>query len=119
MAIFSFGRKDPQPEPAAAPSDETAPKKSLLDRLKSGLAKTAQVLSTDVRDLFKREGRLVDDAFLEELRAALIRTDMGPNAAEAIVVDVKNRLRSRVVEPEVVVDSIRTQLLARLAEKFR
>lgn len=117
MAIFSFGRKDPQPEPAAAPSGETAPKRSLLDRLKSGLAKTAQVLSTDVRDLFKREGRLVDDAFLEELRAALIRTDMGPNAAEAIVVDVKNRLRSRVVEPEVVVDSIRTQLLARLADK--
>jgi fused signal recognition particle receptor len=117
MAIFSFGRKDPQPEPAALPSGENAPKKSLLDRLKSGLAKTAQVLSTDVRDLFKREGRLVDDAFLEELRAALIRTDMGPNAAEAIVVDVKNRLRARVVEPDVVVDSIRTQLLARLAEK--
>jgi fused signal recognition particle receptor len=117
MAIFSFGRKDPQPEPAAGPSGETAPKRGLLDRLKSGLAKTAQVLSTDVRDLFKREGRLVDDAFLEELRAALIRTDMGPNAAEAIVVDVKNRLRARVVEPEVVVDSIRTQLLARLAEK--
>ena len=32
-----------------------------LDRLKAGLAKTAKVLSTDVRDLFKREGRLVDD----------------------------------------------------------
>ena len=116
MAIFSFGRKESQPEPAA-PAGEATPKPGLLDRLKAGLAKTAQVLSTDVRDLFKREGRLVDDAFLEELRAALIRTDMGPNAAEAIVVDVKNRLRSRVVEPEIVVDSIKTQLLARLAEK--
>ncbi|MEI7780700.1 MAG: signal recognition particle-docking protein FtsY [Planctomycetota bacterium] len=89
----------------------------MFDRLRAGLAKTAQVLSTDVRDLFKREGRLVDDAFLEELRAALVRTDMGPAAAEAIVDDVKNRLRARVVEPDVVVDSIRTQLLARLAEK--
>ena len=117
MAIFSFGRKEPQPESSAAPAGEAAPKKSLFDRLKSGLAKTAQVLSTDVRDLFKREGRLVDDAFLEELRAALIRTDMGPSAAEAIVDDVKNRLRARVVEPEIVVDSIKTQLLARLAEK--
>jgi fused signal recognition particle receptor len=117
MAIFSFGRKEPQPEPAAAPAGEAASKKSLFDRLRSGLAKTAQVLSTDVRDLFKREGRLVDDGFLEELRAALIRTDMGPNAAEAIVVDVKHRLRARVVEPEIVVDSIKTQLLARLAEK--
>jgi len=114
MAIFPFGRKD-KPADASAAAQAPAPQ-GLLDRLRAGLAKTAQVLSTDVRDLFKREGRLVDDDFLEELRAALVRTDMGPAAAEAIVVDVRNRLRARVVEPEVVVDSIRTQLLARLAE---
>lgn len=115
MAIFPFGRKD-KPADASAAAQAPAPP-GLLDRLRAGLAKTAQVLSTDVRDLFKREGRLVDDDFLEELRAALVRTDMGPSAAEAIVVDVRNRLRARVVEPEVVVDSIRTQLLARLVEK--
>ena len=86
----------------------------LLDRLRSGLAKTARVLNTDVRDLFKREGRHVDETFLEELRAALVRTDMGPSAAEAIVVDVGERLRARVVDPEVVLDSIRRQLLERL-----
>jgi fused signal recognition particle receptor len=85
-----------------------------FDRLKAGLAKTAQVLRTDVRDLFKREGRLVDDAFLEDLRAALVKTDMGPAAAEAIVADVGRRLRARVVEPEVVLDSIRTELRSRL-----
>ena len=104
----------PAADKAAASADASAPT-GLLGRLRAGLAKTAQVLSTDVRDLFKREGRLVDEAFLEELRGALVRTDMGPAAAEAIVVDVRNRLRARVVEPEVVVDSIRSQLLARLA----
>ena len=87
---------------------------TFFERLKAGLAKTAQVLQTDVRDLFKREGRLVDDAFLEELRGALVRTDMGPAAAEAIVADVRERLRARVVDPEVVVDSIRRELLGRL-----
>ena len=81
MAIFGFGKK----EDAAEPAD----RRGLLDRLRAGLAKTAQVLATDVRDLFKREGRLVDDAFLEELRGALVRTDMGPAAAEAIVTDVR------------------------------
>jgi fused signal recognition particle receptor len=85
-----------------------------FERLKAGLAKTAQVLRTDVRDLFKREGRLVDEAFLEDLRAALVKTDMGPAAAEAIVADVGRRLRARVVEPEVVLDSIRTELRSRL-----
>ena len=110
MAIFGFGRKDEAAE-AAAPQPE---RRGLLDRLRSGLAKTAQVLSTDVRDLFKREGRLVDDAFLEELRGALIRTDMGPGAAEAIVADVRERQRARVVDPQAVVDSIRRTLLGRL-----
>jgi len=85
-----------------------------LERLKAGLAKTAQVLNTDVRDLFKREGRLVDETFLADLRAALVRTDMGPAAAEAIVADVGRRLRARVVDPEVVLDSIRTELRGRL-----
>jgi fused signal recognition particle receptor len=123
MALFRFGRKDkeePQPEavaaePAAeAPAPAAANKPGFLDRLRSGLAKTAKVLSTDVRDIFKREGRLVDEEFLEELRAALVKTDMGPAAAEAIVADVRDRLRARVLDPEVVLDSIRTQLLARL-----
>jgi fused signal recognition particle receptor len=122
MGIFSFGRKDPKDTPSKEPADPPAQgtlepgekPRGLFDRLKAGLAKTAQVLRTDVRDLFKREGRLVDEEFLEELRGALVRTDMGPAAAEAIVVDVRDRLRARVVDPDIVLDSIRTQLLARL-----
>jgi fused signal recognition particle receptor len=85
-----------------------------LDRLKAGLSKTAKVLATDVRDLFKREGRLVDDVFLGELRKALVKTDMGPTAAEAIVTDIGTRFRARVVEPQAVIDSIRDTLLERL-----
>jgi len=120
MALF-FGRKNTPPaesvaeDPALDTPEKNAPK-GLLDRLRAGLAKTAQVLNTDVRDLFKREGRLVDELFLEELRATLVRTDMGPAAAEAIVVDVRERLRARVVDPDVVIDSIRRQLLARLEQ---
>ena len=125
MALFRFGRPgrpDDTPAAGSEPADgaaESAPAAAptgLFDRLRAGLAKTARVLGTDVRDLFKREGRLVDDGFLEELRAALVRTDMGPAAAEAIVVDVRDRLRARVVDPEVVLDSIRRQLLARLEQ---
>ena len=119
MALFRFGRSvapsSDEAEKAADTAAEPVGKPGFLDRLRAGLAKTAKVLSTDVRDLFKREGRLVDDEFLAELRAALVKTDMGPGAAEAIVADVRERLRARVVEPEVVLDSIRTQLLARLA----
>jgi fused signal recognition particle receptor len=111
MALFRFGRSDSSSE---APAETAADKPGFFGRLRSGLSKTAQVLNTDVRDLFKQEGRHVDADFLEELRRALVRTDMGPSAAEAIVKDVGERLRARVVDPAVVVDSIRSTLLARL-----
>jgi len=127
MALFRFGRRDEPVNAADAAAEEHAAtdaaaeqpdagaaKPGFLDRLKAGLAKTARLLNTDVRDLLKREGRLVDEEFLEELRAVLVRTDMGPSAAEAIVVDVRERLRARVMDPDVVLDSIRAQLRLRL-----
>ena len=121
MAFFFNRKEKPATESGAEVSAEDAveqvtEKKGLLDRLRSGLAKTVQVLNTDVRDLFKREGRLVDESVLEELRALLVRTDMGPAAAEAIVVDVQARLRARVVDPDVVIHSIRRELLERLQQ---
>jgi len=121
MALFRFGRRDEPAADASAPAPSapasaaaTPARTGFLDRLKAGLAKTARLLGTDVRDLLKREGRLVDEEFLEELRAVLVRTDMGPSAAEAIVADVRERLRARVVDPDIVLDSIRGQLRLRL-----
>ena len=111
MGILGFGRKG-----GDGGGDDAEKPRGLLDRLRAGLSKTAQVFRTDVRDLFKREGRLVDDEFLGELRAVLVRTDMGPAAAEAIVDDIRGRFRARVVEPEAVLESIRTQLLSRLRD---
>ena len=45
----------------------------IFDKLKQGLAKTGRLLKTDVRDLFKGEGeqgRLIDQPFLDEMRAS-------------------------------------------------
>ena len=55
------------------------PKGGFLARFKRGLQKTRQLLDTDVRDLFKQGDRVVDAAFLSELFAILIKTDMGAN----------------------------------------
>ena len=113
MALFRFGKS--ASESSSKGEQPVAAKPGVFDRLRAGLSKTAQVLNTDVRDLLKQEGRHVDTPFLEELRGALVRTDMGPSAAEAIVKDVGERLRSRVVDPEVVVESIRRTLSEKLA----
>ena len=55
-----------------------------FDRIKQGLQKTSQVLNTDIRDLFKQEGRLLDDEFLNELFAIFVKTDMGSGPAGEI-----------------------------------
>ena len=70
----------------------------LFDKLKQGLKKTTQLLNTDIRDLFKGEGRLVDEAFLDELFETLIKTDMGVEAAQEIVDEIGDAFRARVVE---------------------
>jgi fused signal recognition particle receptor len=82
----------------------------LFDKLKQGLKKTAQLLNTDVRDLFKSQGRLVDEAFLEELLGILIKTDMGVQSAQAIVDEVSVKFRARVVEIDDLLASVKTKL---------
>jgi fused signal recognition particle receptor len=82
----------------------------LFDKLKQGLKKTTQLLKTDIRDLFKSEGRLVDDAFTDELFETLIKTDMGVPAAEETVEDIRSAFRGRVVQMEEVVERIKEKL---------
>jgi fused signal recognition particle receptor len=77
-----------------------------FETLKAGLQKTAQVLNTDVRDLFKSEGRLVDDEFLDELFATLVKTDMGAGPAREIRDQVGVDFRARVVHKEDVLKTI-------------
>ncbi len=88
----------------------------LFDKLKQGLKKTTQLLNTDIRDLFKAQGRLVDDAFLNELFETLIKTDMGVDAAQEIVDEIGGAYRARVVEMQELLDQIKKKLKSLLAQ---
>ena len=88
----------------------------LFDRIKQGLQKTSQVLQTDIRDLFKQEGRLVDDDFLQEIFAVLVRTDMGGGPAATIRDDMQKSFRGRVVKEEDVLSSVKRNLKDLLAQ---
>jgi fused signal recognition particle receptor len=82
----------------------------IFDKFKQGLAKTARILKTDVRDLFKNEGRLIDEPFLDEMRALLFKTDMGYDSVEEIVREVAKNFRGRVVQLEDVVATWKAKL---------
>lgn len=88
----------------------------LFDQFRRGLRKTTQLLNTDIRDLFKAEGRLVDDAVLEELFESLVKTDMGVQAAQEIVDDIGTQFRARVVGMDELVGAIKSKLKELLAQ---
>ncbi|MGB0595800.1 MAG: signal recognition particle-docking protein FtsY [Rubripirellula sp.] len=111
----------PSDQSGAAQQNEEviSPQRSggLLSKMRGALSKTRQALNTDIRDLFKAEGRLVDDEFLDELFSRLIRTDMGVGPAETIRDDVAKRLRARVVQLEEVLQTITTQTQSMLEQE--
>ncbi|MAG92238.1 MAG: signal recognition particle-docking protein FtsY, partial [Planctomycetaceae bacterium] len=68
----------------------------LFDKLKRGLQKTKQLLQTDVRDLLK-EGEILTEEQLERFEARLIQTDMGVEATDRIVADLRKEHLGRTL----------------------
>jgi fused signal recognition particle receptor len=128
MGVFDVFKKkaDPAPIPpqsvgageGGAPEENTAEpaKQSWLGMFRSALKKTTDVLNTDVRDLFKREGRLVDDVFLGELFAILVKTDMGTGPAGRIRDRIATDFRARVVHLDDLLKSVKDEVRIILAQ---
>lgn len=86
----------PQPEPAPAPTPEpeaAAPvvKTSWMARLKQGLSRTGQSLSS----LFV--GAKVDETLFEELEDALLMADAGVEATEKLITALRARVRKEKI----------------------
>ncbi|MDZ4818205.1 MAG: signal recognition particle-docking protein FtsY [Planctomycetota bacterium] len=84
--------------------------RGLFAKFRDGLRKTTAFLNTDIRDLFKAEGRLVDDDFLAELRAILLKTDMGPVAANQTIEEIHKAFRARVVHLDELLAAVKAKL---------
>jgi len=87
-----------------------------FDKLKDSLRKTGKLLNTDIRDLFKSQGRLVDEKFLDELFTALVKTDMGVPAAKEIIDEIGMKYRARVVHMTDIVADVKVKLKALMAQ---
>jgi fused signal recognition particle receptor len=88
----------------------------LFEKLKQGLKKTTQLLKTDVRDLFKSQGRLVDDSFHNDLFEKLVQIDMGVDAAQEVADELCDAYRARVIEMREAIDWIKKKLKTLLAQ---
>jgi len=74
------------------PSD-TSEKKGFFSRLKRGLSKTREILTTDIDDLFSGNRKL-DDDLLEELEELLITSDIGVSTA----MDIMDKITKKASE---------------------
>ena len=101
-------------EQAGATPDE--PRGGLFARFRKGLQKTRQLLKTDIRDLFKQQGQLVDEEFLSRLFAILVKTDMGVGPATEIRDQVQAAFRGRVVEMPEVLSAVKGKIRELLAQ---
>ncbi len=88
----------------------------LFEKFKQGLKKTAQLLNTDIRDIFKGQGRLVDEGFLEAWFEALVRTDMGVEASKELTEEIRKSFFSRVVEEAQILTFLKEKLKFLLAQ---
>jgi fused signal recognition particle receptor len=91
-------------------ADNGAARNGLFARLKSGLSKTRQILTTDIDDLFLGK-KLVDDDMLEELEERLITADMGVQTTMEIMERI-SRKRSRIAGPDELKAALKEEILA-------
>ncbi|HEV3122505.1 MAG TPA: signal recognition particle-docking protein FtsY [Isosphaeraceae bacterium] len=84
--------------------------RSLFERLRKGLAKTAQLFN--VRSWLNRK---VDKAFLDELEATLIQADVGVKATDRIVEHVRSAFADKVSDQSLL-DLVKGELKTLLAD---
>ena len=106
----------PLPAPPSPPPAEPQPRKGFFARIGDALQKTSRVLNTDIRDLFKQKGQLLDEEFLSRLFAILSKTDMGPGPAGTIRDQIRTDFRGRVVEMQDVLAVIKSKLRELIAQ---
>ena len=89
-------------------------KKGFFARLKEGLTKTRNSIVSGIDSVF-RGFTDIDDDFYEEIEEILIMGDLGVDATEKILTDMKQKVKElHLKEPheckEVLIDSIRRQM---------
>ena len=120
----------PEPEEAekaedVAESEADAPltaeekkkeKKSFWSRVKSGLSKTKNALFGQINDLLKNFVK-VDEDLLEELEELLICADVGVNASEEIIEELREQIKDgRLKEKDQVMGALQSILERMIGE---
>jgi fused signal recognition particle receptor len=92
------------PPPAVAASEPATAKQSWWDRLRNGLSRSSQSLTSGITDVFTK--RRLDQSTLDELEELLIQADLGIDTASRIV----DALAEERLDKEITPDEVRAVL---------
>jgi fused signal recognition particle receptor len=117
MAFFWSKKKQAQqPENQDEASSPEKASSGVWGSIKSALSGFRRALNTDIRDLLKSDGDLVDDDFLKRLFSLLIRTDMGTVMAKQICDRIGSDYRARRVQFAEIVEVVRNEIRGALTK---
>lgn len=84
--------------------------------LKKGLAKTRQILTTDIEDLFTGK-RKIDSDFLEDLEELLITSDIGIRTTTALIETISKQ-SDKITSADELKEALKAELLKYLNPPF-
>jgi fused signal recognition particle receptor len=93
-------------------NSDSSEKTSFFERLKKGLSKTREILSTDIDELFtgKRE---IDDSLLEELEELLITSDIGVRTSMELIQKISKK-SSKISDANQLKNALKEEMLSLL-----
>ncbi|MCK9529238.1 MAG: signal recognition particle-docking protein FtsY [Gammaproteobacteria bacterium] len=101
--MFGFGKGKKETP------DGTTEQNGLFARLKQGLARTREVLNTDIRDLVG--SRKIDDALLEDLETQLLTADVGVDATSELIANITGRVsRKQLADGDALFAALREDM---------
>ncbi len=113
--------KKPEAKPEAKPDSKSdaAPeiktrKKGLFSKLKSGLSKTRQVLTTDINDLFGSTTAIDEDLF-EQLEELLVTSDLGLDITMAMMEKIRKKAK-KLTSAEELKQVLKDELISLFPE---
>ncbi|MDD9889852.1 MAG: signal recognition particle-docking protein FtsY [Gammaproteobacteria bacterium] len=109
--MFGFGNKDKADNKTASLSQSTnGDEAGLLGRLKQGLTKTRGKLSDGLSTLILGE-KSIDADLLDEVETQLLSADVGIEATDQIISNLKSRLaRKQLADPEQFMAALQDEL---------
>ena len=117
MASNWFKKKKNTEDSISSEKDKTAqpptaalPPRGLFQKLKAGLAKTRQVLTTDIDKLFVGK-RQIDDELLEELEEILITADIGVKTATDLLQRISVKFSSEKLDSDGFKKALKQEIL--------